>query len=79
MDFETLTRSKHELEPRIRQMVAHLNPERLALELEQIEERVAAPGFWDDPDAARPVLKRRGAMTGDMALCLLYTSPSPRD
>jgi peptide chain release factor 2 len=68
MDFETLTRSKNELEPRIRQMVAHLNPERLALELEQIEERVSAPGFWDDPDAARPILKKRGAMTDDIAL-----------
>jgi peptide chain release factor 2 len=68
MDFETLSRSKNELEPRIRQMVAHLNPERLALELEQVEERVAAPGFWDDPDAARPILKKRGAMTDDIAL-----------
>ena len=68
MDFETLSRSKNELEPRIRQMVGHLNPERLALELEQVEERVGAPGFWDDPDAARPILKKRGAMTDDIAL-----------
>ena len=68
MDFETLSRSRNELDPRIRQLVAHLDPDRLALELEQIEERVAAPGFWDDPDAARPILKKRGAMTGDLAL-----------
>ncbi len=68
MDFETLSRSRNELDPRIRQLVAHLDPDRLALELEQIEERVAAPGFWDDPEAARPVLKKRGSMTSDLAL-----------
>lgn len=68
MDFETLTRAKYDLEPRVRQLVGHLNPERKALELEQIEERTLAPGFWDDPDAARPILKKRGVLTGDIAL-----------
>nr|WP_320133904.1 peptide chain release factor 2 [uncultured Holophaga sp.] len=67
MDFESLMRAKNELEPRVRQLVAHLDPERKALELEQIEEKSAAPGFWDDPDAARPVLKARGLLTEDIA------------
>ena len=53
MDFETLVRAKNELEPRVRQLVDHLDPERKALELEQIEERTTVPGFWDDPDAAK--------------------------
>jgi peptide chain release factor 2 len=35
MDFETLVRAKNELEPRVQQLVAHLDPERKALELEQ--------------------------------------------
>ena len=68
MDFDTLNRSRNELDPRIRQLVAHLDPERLALELEQLEERAAAPGFWDDPDKAKPLLKKRGAMTDGIAL-----------
>ncbi|WP_005036785.1 peptide chain release factor 2 [Holophaga foetida] len=67
MDFESLMRAKNELEPRVRQLVAHLDPERKALELEQIEEKSAAQGFWDDPDAAKPVLKARGLLTEDIA------------
>ena len=66
MDFETLMRAKHELAPRVNQLVAHLDPERKALELEQIEEKAAAPGFWDDPDKAKPVLKARGLLTEDI-------------
>jgi peptide chain release factor 2 len=68
MDFETLVRAKNELEPRVQQLVAHLDPERKALELEQIEERTAAPGFWDDPEAAKPILQKRGSITNDIAL-----------
>ena len=65
MDFETLVRAKNELEPRVRQLVDHLDPERKALELEQIEERTTVPGFWDDPDAAKahpdmPIVTHRG-------------------
>ncbi len=66
MDFETLMRAKYELEPRVHQLVAHLDPERKALELEQIEEKAAAPGFWDDPEKAKPVLKQRGLLTDDI-------------
>jgi peptide chain release factor 2 len=68
MDFETLVRAKNELEPRVRQLVAHLDPERKALELEQIEERTTVPGFWDDPEAAKPLLQKRGTITDDIAL-----------
>ena len=68
MDFETLMRAKSELEPRVRQLCSHLDAERKALELEQIEEKAAAPGFWDDPDKAKPVLKQRGLLTDDIAL-----------
>lgn len=66
MDFDTLMRAKNELAPRVRQLVAHLDPERKALELEQIEEKAAAPGFWDDPEKAKPVLKARGLLTEDI-------------
>jgi len=67
MDFETLMRAKAELEPRVKQLYGHLDPDRKALELEQIEEKASAPGFWDDPDAARPVLMARGLLTDDIA------------
>ncbi len=67
MDFETLVRAKNELVPRVHQLVAHLDPERKALELEQIEEKSAAPGFWDNPDLAKPVLMARGLLTDDIA------------
>ena len=63
MDFDSLVRAKNELEPRISQLVGHLDPERKALELEQIEEQAAQPGFWDDPESAKPVLKKRGLLT----------------
>ena len=68
MDFDTLMRAKNELEPRVQQLVAHLDPERKALELEQIEERTTVPGFWDDPDAAKPLLQKRGTLSNDIAL-----------
>ncbi len=68
MDFDSLVRAKNELEPRVRQLTAHLDAEKKALELEQIEERTAAPGFWDDPEAAKPLLKKRGALGDDIAL-----------
>jgi peptide chain release factor 2 len=68
MDYESLNRAKAELEPRVRQLHAHLDPERKALELEQAEERTLAPGFWDDPDAARPILQMRGQLQADLAL-----------
>jgi peptide chain release factor 2 len=68
MDFESLTRAKNELEPRVVQLCAHLDADRKALEMEQIEEQTAAAGFWDDPDAAKPLLKKRGSLTADIAL-----------
>ncbi len=68
MDYDSLQRAKAELEPRVRQLHGHLDPERKALELEQVEERTLAPGFWDDPDAARPLLQKRGQLQADIAL-----------
>jgi peptide chain release factor 2 len=73
MDFETLVRAKNELEPRVRQLVAYLDPDRKALELEQIEERTTVPGFWDDPEAAKPLLQKRGSLSGDIALARKLT------
>jgi len=66
MDFESLARSKNELAPRVGQLVGHLDPERKALELEQIEELAAQPGFWDDPEKAKPILKKRGLLSDDI-------------
>jgi peptide chain release factor 2 len=66
MDFESLVRAKNELEPRVDQLAGHLNPERKAMELEQIEEQAAQPGFWDDPEKAKPILKKRGLLTDDI-------------
>lgn len=68
MDFESLVRAKNELKPRVEQLFRHLDPDRKALELEQVEERTLAPGFWDDPDGARPILKQRGVLTDEIAL-----------
>jgi peptide chain release factor 2 len=68
MDFDSLVRAKNELEPRVVQLCNHLDAERKALELEQIEETTAAPGFWDNPESAKPILKKRGAITDDIAL-----------
>jgi peptide chain release factor 2 len=66
MDFESLMKLKNDLEPRVAQLIGHLDPERKSLELEQIEEQAAQPGFWDDPEAAKPVLKKRGGLTDDI-------------
>jgi peptide chain release factor 2 len=68
MDFESLVRAKNELEPRVSQLCAHLDAERKQLELEQIEEQAGAQGFWDSPEAAKPILKKRGALTDEIAL-----------
>jgi len=66
MDFESLARSKNELAPRVGQLVGYLDPERKALELQQFEELAAQPGFWDDPESAKPVLKKRGLLSDDI-------------
>ncbi|MCL1907818.1 MAG: peptide chain release factor 2 [Holophagaceae bacterium] len=66
MDFESLMRAKSELEPRVSQLVSHLDAERKGLELEQLEEQAAQPGFWDDPEGAKPLLKKRGLMADDI-------------
>ena len=66
MDFESLARSKNELAPRVGQLVGHLDPERKALELQQFEELAAQPGFWDDPESAKPILKKRGLLGDDI-------------
>ncbi|MDR2561202.1 MAG: peptide chain release factor 2 [Holophagales bacterium] len=66
MDFESLVRLKNELAPRVGQLVGHLDPERKALELQQFEELAAQPGFWDDPESAKPVLKKRGLLSDDI-------------
>ena len=68
MDFDSLVRAKNELEPRVAQLCNHLDAERKALELEQLEETTTRPGFWDNPEAAKPLLKKRGAITDDIAL-----------
>jgi peptide chain release factor 2 len=68
MDFDSLVRAKNELEPRVVQLCNHLDADRKALELEQIEETTARAGFWDSPEAAKPILKKRGAITDDIAL-----------
>ncbi|MCL1894028.1 MAG: peptide chain release factor 2 [Holophagaceae bacterium] len=74
MDIESLMRSKNELEPRIVQLITHLDPERKALELEQIEEQAGQSGFWDDPDRAKPVLKKRSLLTEDIDTSKRLTS-----
>ena len=71
MDFDSLVRAKNELEPRVAQLRRHLDAERKLLELEQLEEQTAAPGFWDNPEAAKPILKKRGAIQDDIALSKL--------
>lgn len=68
MDFESLVRAKNELEPRVGQLCRHLDAERKLLDLEQIEEQTGAPGFWDSPEAAKPILKKRGALADEIAL-----------
>jgi len=66
MDFESLARSKNELTPRVGQLVGYLDPERKSLELQQFEELAAQPGFWDDPESAKPILKKRGLLSDDI-------------
>ena len=68
MDFDSLVRAKNELEPRVAQLRRHLDPDRKLLELEQLEEQTAAPGFWDNPEAAKPLLKKRGVIQDELAL-----------
>jgi len=68
MDFDSLVRAKNELEPRVAQLRRHLDADRKLLELEQIEEQTAQSGFWDNPDAAKPILKKRGVITDEIAL-----------
>ena len=34
------------------------------LELQELEE-MSAPGFWEDPEAAKPLLQKRGTITNE--------------
>lgn len=68
MDFDSLVRAKKELRDRIDQLRLHLNPDKKKAELISIENETLAKGFWDNPALAKPLLKRRGAIMGDLDL-----------
>jgi len=47
------------LENRLKEAEESLNPEDLAAELSQLEEKTAAPGFWNDQNEAQKVMKQK--------------------
>ena len=82
---ELHTRNGRTLPPRLRREIER-ELQRLELVLEQLEtveaERdaaVAAPAVGDVDAAKVALLARLGGIGNELATCLLYTSPSPRD
>ncbi len=62
IQFEELRLKLEELEPDIKELANALGLEKLKMEIEQLEQRAAQPGFWDDAENSQKILQKTGAL-----------------
>ena len=55
-----------DLDQALRSIEAVVDPARLRAELAELEQAVAAPDLWDDPDNAQQVTSRLSALQADL-------------
>ncbi len=67
LQFEELRLQLQALEPDIKELSGALGLDKMKMEIEQLEQRAAQPGFWDDVENSQKVLKRTGDLKNKVA------------
>ena len=62
LQFEELKLQLEALEPDIKELANALGLDKMKMEIEQLEQRAAQPGFWDDVENSQKVLQKTGAL-----------------
>ena len=62
LQFEELRLQLEALEPDIKDLANALGLDKMKMEIEQLEQRAAQPGFWDDVENSQKVLQKTGAL-----------------
>ena len=62
IQFEELKLELQSLEPEIKDLSGALGLDKMKMEIEQLEQRAAQPGFWDDVENSQKVLQKTGAL-----------------
>ena len=62
IQFEELKLQLEQLEPDIKELANALGLDKLKMEIEQLEQRAAQPGFWDDAENSQKILQKTGAL-----------------
>ena len=62
IQFEELKLQLEQLEPDIKELSNALGLDKLKMEIEQLEQRAAQPGFWDDAENSQKILQKTGAL-----------------
>ena len=62
VQFEELKLQLEQLEPDIKELANALGLDKLKMEIEQLEQRAAQPGFWDDAENSQKILQKTGTL-----------------
>ena len=64
LELEELRLRLTALEPQLRELRQALDIDRLEVESQELDQRTAEPGFWDNAEASQKLLQRAGAVKG---------------
>ncbi len=67
LQFEELKLQLEAMEPDIKDLANALGLDKMKMEIEQLEQRAAQPGFWDDVENSQKVLQKTGALKNKVA------------
>lgn len=67
IQFEELKLQLEALKPDIDDLADALGLDKMKMEIEQLEQRAAQPGFWDDVDNSQKILQKTGALKNKVA------------
>ena len=66
LELEELKQRLTGLEPQLRDLRQALDIDHLEVESQELDQRTAEPGFWDNAEASQKVLQRSGAVKGKL-------------
>lgn len=67
LQFEELRLELEALAPEIKELSSALGLDKMKMEIEQLEQRAAQPGFWDDVENSQKVLQKTGTLKNRVA------------
>lgn len=67
LQFEELKLQLEAMEPDIKELSNALGLDKMKMEIEQLEQRAAQPGFWDDVENSQKVLQKTGTLKNKVA------------